>query len=59
MNAIRREAAVQHGQLSLEGTGLERVGTISRGEGRIFFGGEEETLEGEEVGMDKIVKRGC
>lgn len=56
MSAIKREAAVQHGQLSLEGTGL---GTISRGEGRIFFGGEEETLEGEEVGMDKIVKRGC
>lgn len=58
MSAIRREAAVQHGQLSLEGTGLERVGTISRG-GEDFFGGEEETLEGEEVGMDKIVKRGC
>lgn len=56
MSAIRREAAVQHGQLSLEdSSGSGRF----LGEGGIFFGGEEETLEGEEVGMDKIVKRGC
>lgn len=27
MSAIRREAALQHGQLSPGGTGLERIGT--------------------------------
>lgn len=37
MSAIRREAALQHGQLSPGGTGLERQHDSSDGRG--FFGG--------------------
>lgn len=46
MSAIRREAALQHGQLSPGGTGLERIGTIPAMDGD-FLEEEEETEETE------------
>lgn len=44
MSAIRREAALQHGQLSPGGTGLERIGT----RGNTIPAMDEDFLEEEE-----------